>query len=606
MTEQSLNQLLETVEQKPSIGTYFTVAEKIRVLADEQIHLPQIRISILSSFTIDPLVPVLEVTCYQAGLRPEIYLGGFNQVQQEILDPHSPLYQFKPDVLIVAVRLQELAPRLWDDFLTMEPVQIEAEVDGVLDTIQMLLGQFRQRSDALVIVHDFEQPSRPDLGLLDGKIGLGQRETIQRINLSLVDAIRPLENVYLLSYNDLVADHGRRNWTDTRMWMLARMPIAASFLPVLAREYLRFFMSLKGLNRKCLVTDLDDTLWGGILGEDGAAGIKLGTDYPGNTYLALQKEMLKLYHKGILLAINSKNNESEVMDVLRNHPGMLLREEHFVAIKANWQDKARNMREIAADLNIGIDSLAFIDDSPVERELMQRELPEVLTIELPDDPALYASTLRNLPHFEILSLSEEDRKRSAMYRAQSARRHFQASATSLEDFYAGLEMKATIASVNEYSIARAAQMTMRTNQFNLTTRRYTESDIRHFIESTDYLVYTLALSDKFGDNGIVGLAIIQIQEAGWGIDTFLLSCRVIGRTVETALLAYLAHTAKESGAKILTGTYIPTKKNVPAKGFYSQHGFELVSSERGITHWRLDLQSYQADYPEWIAINTIE
>jgi FkbH-like protein len=398
----------------------------------------------------------------------------------------------------------------------------------------------------------------------------------------------------------VVARFGRTRWHDERKWLTMRMPIAADGIACLAREYLRYVLPILGCTRKALVVDLDNTLWGGIIGEDGIQGIKLGADYPGAAFVALQRVILDLYQRGIILAICSKNNPEDALGVLREHPGMLLRPEHFAVLCINWNDKVGNLREIAEELNIGTDALAFLDDNPVERERVRSEMPEVYVIELPSDPMDYAAALQRCPVFERLALSTEDRDRGRYYAGERQRKDLQQSATSLEDFYKSLRMEVEIAEVNAATLARVAQLTQKTNQFNLMTRRYTEQQISALAQDPHWRVYSLRVRDRFGDNGLVGVAMAHRLEDSIEIDNFLLSCRVIGRTVETALLAHLAEVAVSEGATILRGCYIPTKKNAPAKDFYPNHGFNLVAEADGITTWELDLRRAIIGYPEWI------
>lgn len=332
------------------------------------------------------------------------------------------------------------------------------------------------------------------------------------------------------------------------------------------------------------------------------AGIHLGAEYPGAVYQSLQRVVLDLTRRGILLAICSKNNPDDAMEVLRDHPGMLLRPSHFAAMRINWNDKAQNLREIAAELNIGIDSLAFLDDNPVERERVRTELPEVMVIDLPDDPALFAHALREFPSFERLSLSSEDRQRSELYAAERARSQNEQTFGSKEDFYRFLQQEAEIAPVRPLTLARIAQLTQKTNQFNLTAHRYTEQQISEMAQRPGWDVVSIRVRDRYGDQGLVGVAIMVDQNSECHIDTLLLSCRVIGRSVETALLSYIADRARARGYKRLVGRFLPTKKNSPARDFYPRHGFELISESEQELRWSFPLQTGKIVCPEWMKV----
>lgn len=598
----ALRLLFSILDCEPSLSNYNFAASRLKRFDLSSMGFRKVRIALLSSFTIEPIVSYLHVKCCRGRLDSQLYIGGYNLFQQEILDPKSKLYGFNPDVLILAVRLHELNPRLYDSFSGLSEEEIRDEVSSVVQQIESLISVFRSHSNAIMVIHNFETPVRTNLGIMDHQQHSGQKNSIHEINVAIEDISRRVQGVYILDYDNLASLHGKLNWQDDRMWFLGKIPISGKNWIYLADEYMRFLQPLKGLNRKCLVLDLDNTLWGGILGEDGIDGIKLGNTYPGNAFREFQREILKLYDKGIILAINSKNNEDNVLEVLEKHPDMLLRKKHFATMRVNWQNKMQNMREIAEDLNIGLDSIIFIDDSPAERELMRMGLPDVLTIDMPAVPEQYCKALMELTSLEVLSLSEEDRKRGEMYQAQVVRKKLQKSAASLEDFYRALDMTAIIKSGDSYSIPRISQLTQRTNQFNLTTRRYTENDIVSFVKSPDHHVFYLQLQDKYGDSGIVGVAIVYKGKSSWDIDTFLLSCRVLGRTVETAFLFHIVTVAREENVKYIYGSYIPTKKNKPAEALYQNHCFELYQRTSGEVRWVLDIEKGRIECPEWIKL----
>jgi FkbH-like protein len=398
----------------------------------------------------------------------------------------------------------------------------------------------------------------------------------------------------------MVARQGRTRWHDERKWLTARMPIAADQLIHLSREWLRFLAPLTGRVAKALVADLDNTLWGGIIGEDGMNGIKLGAEYPGAAYQALHRAMLDLTRKGILLAICSKNNPEDAMQAIEKHPGMLLRPEHFACMRISWNDKVQGLREIATELNIGTDALAFIDDNPFEREQVRSAMPEVTVIDLPEDPLLYARTVRECPAFERLNLSSEDQQRNAMYIEQRSRSQAESSFQTKEDFYRFLQQEAEISPVSPETLARVAQLTQKTNQFNLTTRRYTEAQISEIAASPGCHVLSFRMRDRFGDHGLVGVAITRDSADACEIDTFLLSCRVIGRSAETAFLSHIAGAAAQRSKLTLVGRFLPTRKNAPAKTFFAQHGFALQKETPEESVWTLDLHKHAVNCPDWI------
>jgi FkbH-like protein len=368
---------------------------------------------------------------------------------------------------------------------------------------------------------------------------------------------------------------------------------------------MRFLVPLSGRTAKALVVDLDNTLWGGIIGEDGMTGIKIGPEHPGAAFQALQRALLDLSRRGILLAICSKNNLDDAMEALDKHPGMLLRSTHFAAVRINWGDKSQNIREIAQELNIGTDSLAFLDDNPFEREQVRAALPEVTVIDVPQNPAEYAAIVRDCPVFERLTLSAEDQQRTAMYAEQRQRADAEHSFQSKEDFFRFLEQEAELSPVSDLTLARIAQLTQKTNQFNLTTRRYSEAQIAEMANQPGWNIFSIRVRDRFGDHGVVGVAIAHDQGGQCEVDTFLLSCRVIGRTVETALLAHIAKCAAERGCRRIVGWFLPTRKNAPARDFYPQHQFELVEQNANGSLWAFDLTRQEVAFPKWVKLITV-
>jgi FkbH-like protein len=609
--EQALSTLLALIDAAPSMQNWLIVAQD---LDDLEPKLPparagrSVRIALLGNATLDHLQSYLRVECFRLGVRPTIYQCGFDQYNQDILDPASPLYAFEPDVLVCAIHPSRIFPVLHDDPFGLSVSERRAEIESGLLTLQQLLDAFCQRSSALVLLHNMVLPQYPTLGILDSREELGQAAAFGEINLRLSELARTrYKNVYIVDEERVQSRVGKREATDPRLWYAAHMPWSAGVLSGLASEYMRYLRPLKGLNRKCVLVDLDNTLWGGVIGEDGLGGIQLGSEAPGSAFVALQHELLKLWRRGILLAVCSKNNPDDALAALDNHPDMLLRSSHFAAQRINWNSKSANIREIAAELNIGLDSLVFLDDNPVERAQVRAELPQVLVPELPTDPAGYRGCLLELGVFDTLALTAEDRQRNAQYADQKARREVEASiasGASLDDYLAALGMLVDIQPADELTLARVAQLTGKTNQFNLTTRRYTESEIADRM-ALGWRVLAARVKDRFGDNGLTGVIIAEPASRVWRVDTFLLSCRVMGRRVETALLAALGDEALRAGATCLQGWYLPTDRNAPAADVYRDHGFEAIDTQPdGGTLWQLDLTAGLPRVPDWLTVHT--
>ncbi|HWE02466.1 MAG TPA: HAD-IIIC family phosphatase [Tepidisphaeraceae bacterium] len=587
--------------QSPNVAAAGFVVSRFETLRPH-IALTPCKIAILRSFTVEPAVPLLRATAFIGGVDLNVRVGDFDTYVQDVLNPASWLYAFSPDVAILAVQSRDVAPALWEGFADLDRAAVSGAVEQTVERFRQVVEAFRQKSPAHLIIHGLQIPPTPAEGLLDRRSDWGQAASFARINHGLFDLARSARNIYVLDYDGLIAGRGRAAWYDHRKWVVARMPIAAGELIYLAREWMRFVYPIVGRVCKVLAVDLDNTLWGGVIGEDGIDGIQLDQGYPGDAYRSLQRAILDLYRRGIVLAVCSKNNPAEAMEAIADHPGMLLRPEHFAIIRTNWADKATNLREIAAELNVGIDSIAFLDDNFVEREWISEQIPEATVIDLPGDPMLFAQALRECPFFERLELTDEDKARGRLYAERRMRTELEATATSLEDFYRSLRMKAIIEPVNAKTLSRAAQLTQKTNQFNLTTRRYSERQLDQRLAAPDWRAFTVQVADRFGDNGIIGLAILRIQDGVCEIDTLLLSCRVIGRTIETALLAALAREAIRDGATKLVGWFVPTKKNAPARDFYKSHHFVAVQEREGATLWELDLVANSIASPQWVDV----
>jgi FkbH-like protein len=562
-----------------------------------------VRIAILSSFSIEFLHDSFEALAFLDGLRLEIYQAGFAQFRQDILDSASGLYAFEPSVVILAVEGRDLIPQLYGGRYEGPGEKADATVAAARDELVGLIRTFRERSKAVLLVHNFAPPRWRTLGILDAYVGRGQAQYVNELNDALYVASRQMPGVYVVDYAGLVMRYGAVNWYDTRMEHYARAPIAQAHLPDLAGEYLKFCRALAGRTKKCLVLDLDNTLWGGVLGEDGVQGIKLGPTYPGSAFMALQEAILSLHRRGVLLAIASRNNPADVDEVFADHPHMLLKREHFAAEQIHWGTKSDSLRAIAQKLSIGLEHIVFVDDNPVECEQVASELPMVTVIHLPTRPEQFVDTLTLDGLFDSLSLSEEDRRRGDLYKQRDQAEELRERSTSLEDFYARLQMEVVFAYVQPASLARASQLTQKTNQFNVTTFRYGEAEITARMNDPSWLVTTVQVRDVFGDNGIVGFVMAQATGDRAEIDTLLLSCRVIGRGVETAMLAYLGAWARSREVRWLHGKIILTAKNQPARGLYDSHGFRRVGDgENGELCWILDLKETSIEYPSWFRI----
>jgi FkbH-like protein len=385
---------------------------------------------------------------------------------------------------------------------------------------------------------------------------------------------------------------GTSNWFSAAQWNMGKLPFADSFVPLYADHVARLIGALRGKARRCLVLDLDDTVWGGIIGDDGVEGIRIAQgDSVGEAFLAIQRMALSLRERGIALAVSSKNEDATARIPFRKHPEMLLREEHIAVFQANWKDKASNITAIAETLNLGLESLVFLDDNPVERELVRRTLPEVGVPELPEDPALYPFALIAGGYFEATSLSEEDKKRAAFYEGNARRVQLKAEVADVDAYLASLNMEITFEPFDELGRARIAQLISKSNQFNLTTRRYSEADVAQIAAEPDAFTLQVRLTDSIGDNGMISVIVCRKTAVDtWTIDTWLMSCRVLGRRVEEMVLREIGRNAALAGVGRLIGEYLPTERNMMVKDHYRKLGFALISEAAdGTTRWELAL-----------------
>lgn len=560
-----------------------------------------LNIALLTSFTARSIQEEILRACRSIGVATQVYLGKYNQYAQEILDSTSTLYASNPKLIILFLDIRSL---LGDHFFL--PYQMSDDdrrswVEHTVQELSMLVETAKRYSNAKILLHNFEVPLHSPFGILEHKQIFGFKESIETLNAQLRDAFKADSQVFIFDFDAFCAKIGKEYVLDHKMYYLGDMKLHMRHCPQLVREYLGFIRAMLAMTKKCIVLDLDNTLWGGIVGEDGIEGIRLGPTPEGRPFWEFQKSLLALFNRGVILAVNSKNNPEDVDRVFIERSSMVLNKEHFAAMRINWQDKATNMRSLAQELNIGLDSFVFIDDDPVNRAMIKELCPEVEVVDLPEDPSLYVKTLNELDVFHTLQLTPEDLERGKMYAQEQQRKVFENVTGDVSEYLRALNITVTIEQANSLTIPRIAQLTQKTNQFNMTTRRYTGEEIARMARSDQYLVVSLRAEDKFGDNGTVGVAIAQKGNSEWRIDTLLLSCRVIGRRIEETLLAYLVREAHLSGGERIIGEFITSKKNAPARGFYEKNGFTLRNTIDGTEVWGYDLGK-ECPFPDFIQV----
>jgi len=580
--DEAIAWLLKVTDTATQFTQWQSAAQLLRTILAQ--HAPPAKrtakAAVLGSYTTTQLVPMLQLAALRQGVLIETYESDYDQYQQDVLDPSSGLYAFGPDFILFAVHEgAAVLPAHADD--------AQRAVDEEVRRWTNLWETASQRSEARIIQHNFAVPPVAPMGHLSVRLPGSRYALLHRLNHEL--GVAAGSAVSIVDCERLAATFGKLRWFDDRYWYMAKQAVALDALPMLAQHTTAVLAADLGLSRKCLVLDLDNTLWGGVIGEDGLTGITLGDGPAGEAYVALQKYTKALKDKGVILAVASKNNDADAREPFEQHPDMVLSLDDISMFVANWQPKHENIRQIAETLNIGLDALVFLDDNPAEREIVRRFLPEVEVLVLPEDPTGYPRALANYLMFETSSFTEEDAKRAAQYKARAEIAELEGRSGSIEDFYRSLQMKAVVAPFDELHLPRIVQLIGKTNQFNLTTRRHNIEQVRRFMNDPDCAHLYLKLEDRFTDHGLVGLIIALRKGDTLEIDTWLMSCRVIGRTVEAELLSHLCAAAQRMNCTKLRGTYIPTAKNAMVKDVFERFEFAQVSTDDGTTVWEYDI-----------------
>ncbi len=558
----------------------------------------QVRIALLASHTLDMLVPALTVEAARREMLLDVRVMPFGQLETLASAATSELYQVAPDVIVVANLVDETAV-FGDRFGSLSTVDIECELAQAIERTAALLQQLRRHSNAQLVVWNQLPPARLVNGSADAWLATSQMAVRARLNAQLAEIVRATSGASIFDVARVAVNVGLHGLLDQRMSLMARQPFSTAGNLAIASALARHVVARRRPTRKCIVVDLDNTLWGGVIGEDGVGGIRLGDEFPGNAYKALQRALLGMRNRGYLLAIASKNNVADVREVFDSHSDMLLRWDDFAAHEIHWHDKASSMRAIAANLQIGIDSLIFLDDNPIERAWVREQTPEVLVVELPKEPYRYVAALDAVEQLDQWMLTEEDLQRPAQYRSELQRGELRDQVGSVDDFLQALQIKATVGLIDASTENRVVQLLGKTNQFNVTTRRHTDAELRGLLAMPGAFGYWMRVSDRYGDHGLVAVAIVvPHQGTAYRIDTLLMSCRVLGRRIEGALLAAVAQRVRSQGGTDLLGEFIPTKKNAPAKDLFADAKFAL----RTDGWWQLVLDESAVAVPAFVEL----
>jgi FkbH-like protein len=571
------------------------VSETIGFLSDRGADLSPLtpfRLGIIGTGTLDLLLPALIGTAARHGIRLECVQPEYGQIAQEALDPDSKINRAKCDAVLIAVDYRSLPiPEAMRDR--------NGCVDACIGFLDMLRDGFRSNGGAPSIIQTFAPPPEALFGSLDVRVAGTLRSILAEVNRQLVARLDGTTDL-ILDVAGLAETVGLGSWYSPEQWNLAKLPFSATYLRLYADHVGRLLGAIRGTSRRCLILDLDNTLWGGVIGDDGLDGIQIAQgDATGEAFLEVQRTALSLRERGVVLAVSSKNTDEIARAPFRDHPEMLLRENHFAVFQANWNDKATNITAIAEELSLGLSSMVFLDDNPVERGLIRRLLPQVAVPELPDDPALYARTLCAAGYFETITFSDEDRKRADFYQDNAKRLALQNQVGGVDAYLASLNMEIAFAPFDATGRERITQLINKSNQFNLTTRRYTEADVAEAEADPTTFTLQIRLADTFGDNGMISVVIARPADpAVWEIDTWLMSCRVLGRKVEQMVLRELILQSREAGVRRLIGVYRPTGRNAMVKDHYAKLGFAPVDeAPDGASRWAIDTETEIAEAP---------
>jgi FkbH-like protein len=577
---------VETIQLDRALG---------RVSDDQSPGFTSVRLSILASSTVDHLVPAIRVAGLRRKLLIDVYAGPYAQYRQQLLDSASALHQFRPQIVLFSLTAREAIANVP---LTATTAEVDTAIDRTVDDLRVLWRRVRETLNATAIQQSFLNFSEPVFGSYDRLVSGSPAQVIERLNDRLSDAVAA-ERILFLDVARASERDGLDVWFDVTRWLQGKLEIAPQVAPVYGELVARLIAAENGLSKKCLVLDLDNTLWSGVIGDDGLEGIVIGEGSGlGEAHLAFQRYVKRLKERGVILAVCSKNDAATAEAVFYNHPEMLLKRSDIAAFVANWDDKAANLKRVAEQLNIGIDSVVFVDDNPAERARIRQSLPMVEVPELPSDAAQYVRCLADAGYFEAIAFTNDDQQRSEQYAASVPRQVFLESSESLDDFLRGLDMSVAFGPIRAVDLARVGQLINKTNQFNLTTRRHSLQDIERFTASDQCMTLQYRFVDRFGDSGLVSAMLLRpyAEEIGvLEIDTWVMSCRVFGRQLEWEAMNIAVETARRRGTRAFRADYIPTAKNTLVRELYQTLGFTRVqgiASAAGAAHWLLELSDY--------------
>jgi len=600
---EALRELLAQARATADYSTYMSLCRlrrKTGPAASEGAGGEELRIAILGGATTDFLELPLKLELETLGRASTIFCADYNNYVPEMLDSGSQTVAFKPKVAVVLVTPYNIAD--WPA-VGSAPEAVAELAERAADHWLGLCQSLHGHTNCEIVLSNLHALPTRAAGNLSAKLAWDPNTFLRQVNQAL--SRKAPAFVHIFDIETLASTYGVSNWFDPRFWHHAKQPVSFACMVPYVRNLTAIIGAIYGHTAKCLVLDLDNTLWGGVVGDDGVGGIRIGEgDAEGEAFKAFQEYILLLKKRGLLLAVCSKNEEKNALEPFEALPDMVLKRDDFVSFKANWDPKPGNIEQIARELNIGLDSLVFVDDNPAERELVRQSLPQVKVVELSRDPADYPAILDRCGWLEVIKLTDEDIKKTEQYHKNIERSALQAQHTDYDSYLASLDQKAVVRAFEPKHLDRITQLINKTNQFNLTTKRLTRSEVEALMDRDDTVTAYIRLTDRFGDNGLINVLAGHVKDGVLHIDIWLMSCRVLKRGVERLLANHLFETAKAMKLRAVRGVYIPTAKNMMVEKLYPDLGFARAGEgEGGAVYWELPVADYKPE-PVKITIAT--
>lgn len=585
--EEGFNILKKLILPEDDFLTQTRVAKAFANIELDSLELKPIKIALIASSTLDHFSSVLRFWLANEGYAAEIWIAPFDTIVTTVLDKNSELYKFKPDIVWIFTTHRDIPIDIdWG----VDEKLVKSAIQQAIKSNKSLWKKVQSQLSCTIIHNNSDIPSIDPFGNFAGQPSWTNRNLLRRYNLDLGAAAIP--GVVIFDLDHFASNYGQSRWIDERYWHHSKNAFSFDASGLLAFQAAKLISGLKGQAKKCLILDLDNTLWGGVIGDDSISGIKLGNGATGEAYVDFQRYIYSLKQRGIILAVCSKNEEDIAKEPFIKHPDMKLRLEDIAVFRANWRNKADNIREIANILNIGLDSIVFVDDNPVERNLVKEFLPMVAVPYMPEDPSEYIFALAKNMYFETANFSSEDRERASFYRSNAIRSELKESFTDIKQYLKSLEMLSEAGDLNDFQLPRMAQLINKSNQFHLTGTRYSEMELQSIATQKGYFVRYYKLADKFGDNGLISVVVLNGENLkDLHIETWVMSCRVLARSMEQFIANDIIEIARSKGYKTIMGEYIPSQKNKLVTDLYPRLGFSELPNKADRFIWQLNLSN---------------